>query len=113
MISIRQLLPAAILAATALFGASAVGTLATASAAPMEWDIEDYDHCMKGVNHDDPSEQLAWTRKCCLGSGGVWNDAMGKCQSPPMEAQQAGAPITRSPRNVPLHILEQNLTLAP
>lgn len=113
MTSIRQLLPAALFAATALFGASAVDSLATASAAPTEWDIGNYDECMKGVNYDDPSQQLAWTRKCCKSSGGVWNDAMGKCQSPPMDAQPAGAPITRSPRSVPLHILEQNLTLAP
>ena len=82
MTSLRQLLPAALLAATAAFGLSAVGSPATASAAPSEWDIESYDMCMD-TKIDDPSEKLAWTRKCCLDSGGVWNDTMGKCQSPP------------------------------
>ncbi|MDT5244052.1 MAG: hypothetical protein QOD36_1428, partial [Mycobacterium sp.] len=54
-----------------------------------------YDDCMKGVNYPDPSEQLAWTRKCCLDSGGVWNDSLGKCQSPPAQPGPRAAIATR------------------
>jgi hypothetical protein len=79
-------LSAAVIAAVTLAGI-AIGSTAIASAAP-EWDIERYDDCMKGVNHPDPSEQLAWTRKCCLDSGGVWNDSLGRCQSPPAQPAQ-------------------------
>ncbi len=104
MTSLRQLLPAALLAATALFGASAVDSLATASAAPTEWDIESYDDCMKGMDLDDPSEKIAWTRKCCIDSGGVWNDAMGKCQSPPKDAVASG---TRATPKAPVQVFEQ------
>lgn len=82
-------IPAALMVAAGTLAGSTFGSAAIASAAP-EWDIEHYDDCMKGTNYPDPSEQLAWTRKCCLDSGGVWNDSMGKCQSPP--AQQAHWP---------------------
>lgn len=103
MTSLRQLLPAALLAATAAFGLSAVGTLATASAAPTEWDIGLYDDCM-GLNPSgDPSEKIAWARKCCLDSGGVWNDAMGKCQSPPKDAVASG---TRATPKAPVQVFE-------
>lgn len=107
MTSLRQLLPAALLAATAAFGLSAVGPPATASATQMEWDIENYDICMD-KDIDDPSEKLAWTRKCCLGSGGVWNDTMGKCQSPPKDAS-----ATRWAGRIPVGVFTQDLTAAP
>jgi hypothetical protein len=86
-------LSAAVMAAAALAGI-AIGSTAIASAAT-EWDIERYDDCMKGVNKPDPSEQLAWTRKCCLDSGGVWNDSLGKCQSPPAQPGPRAAIATR------------------
>lgn len=107
MTSLRQLLPAVLLAATAAFELSAVGSPATASAAPSEWDIESYDLCMD-IKIDDPSEKLAWTRKCCLDSGGVWNDTMGKCQSPP-----ANASATRWAGRIPVGVFTQDLTAAP
>ena len=108
MTSLRQLLPAALVAATAAFGLSAVGSPVTASAAPMEWDIERYDVCMKFGSFDDPSEKIAWTRKCCRDSGGVWNDSLGKCQSPP-----ANAPATRWAGRIPVGVFTQDLTAAP
>jgi hypothetical protein len=86
-------LSAAVMAAAALAGI-AIGSTAIASAAT-EWDIERYDDCMKGVNKPDPSEQLAWTRKCCLDSGGVWNDSLGKCQSPPAQPTQGPGVLPR------------------
>jgi hypothetical protein len=86
---LRVRIPAALILAAGALAGSTFGLTAIASAAP-EWDIERYDDCMEAVNRPDPSEQLAWTRKCCLDSGGVWNDALGKCQSPP--AQQAQRP---------------------
>jgi hypothetical protein len=69
-------------AATALACSTFAGP-ATASAAPGEWDIERYDECIKNRPGGDPSEQIAWTRKCCLDSGGESNDSLGKCQAPP------------------------------
>lgn len=121
MTSLRQLLPAALLAATAAFGSAA-----TASAAPIEWDIERYDDCMNGNTSTDPSEKIAWTRKCCKDSGGVWNDAMGKCQSPPANPAQASGTkvITKAPvgvfervrpttAGVPGGVFGQTLTMAP
>jgi hypothetical protein len=89
----KTLAAALMLAAGALAGSTLLST-AVASAAP-EWDIERYDDCMKAVNIPDPSEQLAWTRKCCLDSGGVWNDSLGKCQSPPAESAQRPGVATR------------------
>jgi hypothetical protein len=91
---LRARIPAAVIVAAGTLAVVTFASTAVANAAP-EWDIEHYDDCMKGVNNPDPSEQLAWTRKCCLDSGGVWNDSMGKCQSPP--AQQAHWPgiVTR------------------
>jgi len=78
-----------IAAAVILAAGALAGTPAIASAVP-EWDIEHYDDCMRGKDLSDPSERIAWTKKCCLDSGGVWNDSLGKCQSPP--AQSATRP---------------------
>ena len=76
----------ALVAASAALAGGTLANTAIASAESREWDIERYDDCMSGFPSSDPSEKLAWTRKCCLDSGGVWNDAMGKCQSPPADA---------------------------
>jgi hypothetical protein len=81
------------LAATFLVVAGMLGSAAVANAVP-EWDIERYDDCMKGTDLDDPSEQLAWTRKCCLDSGGVWNESLGKCQAPPANSAQHPGRVT-------------------
>jgi hypothetical protein len=86
--------PKTLAAALILAAGATIGSTAIASAAP-EWDIERYDDCMKAVSIPDPSEQLAWTRKCCLDSGGVWNDSLGKCQSPPANAAQRPGVATR------------------
>ena len=53
---------------------------------------------LKNPPAGDPSEQIAWTRKCCLDSGGVWNDSLGKCQAPP--ATPAQAPPGRLPPGI-------------
>lgn len=87
-------IPAALIVAAGALAGGTFGSTAIANAVP-EWDIENYDDCMKGVKYDDPSEQLAWTRKCCLDSGGVWNDALGKCQSPPAQSAQRPGVATR------------------
>jgi hypothetical protein len=84
---LRFRIPAALIMAAGALAGGMFGSTANANAAP-EWDIEHYDDCMKGVNYPDPSEQLAWTRKCCLDSGGVWNDSLGQCQSPPAQPAQ-------------------------
>jgi hypothetical protein len=91
---LRGLIPAALIVAAGALAGGAIGSTAIASAAP-EWDIERYDLCMNGVNKPDSSEQLAWTRKCWLDSGGVWNDSLGKCQSPPAQPAQRPAIVTR------------------
>ncbi|MDX1883184.1 hypothetical protein [Mycolicibacterium sp. 120270] len=108
MTSLRQLVPAVLLAATAGLGLSAIASPVTASAVPGEWDIERYDNCLN-PDIEDPSEQLAWTRKCCRDSGGVWNEALGKCQAPPAEP----AKVTRWPGKIPLGVFTQDLTAAP
>ena len=91
---LRVRIPAALVVAAGTLTGGTFGSTAVANAAP-EWDIERYDDCMKGGNYPDPSEQLAWTRKCCLDSGGVWNDSLGKCQSPPAQPAQRPAIATR------------------
>jgi hypothetical protein len=84
-------------AAALMLAAVAVATVGSSAiaAAASEWDIERYDDCMKVMQFPDPSEQLAWTRKCCLDSGGVWNDSLGKCQSPPAQSAQRPSLATR------------------
>jgi hypothetical protein len=92
--NLRVRIPAALIVAAGALAGSTFGATAIASAAP-EWDIERYDDCMKGMNIPDPSEQIAWTRKCCLDSGGVWNDSLGKCQSPPAQPAQGSGVAPR------------------
>jgi hypothetical protein len=107
MTSLRQLASATLIGAAVTLGWAGFGTVATASAEQREWDIESYDICMR-VKTDDPSEQIAWNRKCCADSGGQWNPAMGKCQSPP-----ANASATRWPWRIPVGVFSQDLTPAP
>jgi hypothetical protein len=91
---LRVRIPAALIVAAGTLAGGMFGSTAVANAAP-EWDIEHYDDCMRNGNYPDPSEQLAWTRKCCLDSGGVWNDSLGKCQSPPAQPARRPAIVTR------------------
>jgi hypothetical protein len=108
--SMRALLPAALITATAAFGLSALADPATASAlpdTPGEWDIAAYDQCVNsGENQlpDKPNAQEDHLHYCCINSGGVWNAAQKKCQAPP--AKPAEAPVTRVPGRVPTQVLE-------
>lgn len=89
---LRRLVPAALLAAAAVLGGSAVGDPATACAAPGEWDIGDYDSCMRAVHerkHKTSQEAVDDFRFCCDRSGGVWNAAEEICQAPPAEPADA------------------------
>ncbi|PEG36358.1 hypothetical protein CQY20_19185 [Mycolicibacterium agri] len=90
--------------AAAASGLSGAASIATASAAPIEWDIETYDDCLKANTTTDPSEQIAWSRKCCKDSGGVWNDTLAKCQSPPANPAQASP--SKVVTKVPVQVLE-------
>jgi hypothetical protein len=105
---LRQLLPVALFAATAAFGGNTLAVPATASAAQSVWDIEKYDDCMDLIdNFDDPSQRLAWTKRCCAESGGEWNDSLGKCQAP------AGSGPGQGPGSLPLGAATPTLEVAP
>lgn len=93
-------------ASVAAFAASAVALAfpAMASAAEREWDIGAYDQCLtdgngKGQTYDEMTKHRA---KCCVSSGGVWNAAENKCQSPPKEER---ANITQQD-DLPTYTLE-------
>jgi hypothetical protein len=45
----RRLLPGALIAATTVLGGSALADPATACAAPREWDIGEWDKCVRRV----------------------------------------------------------------
>ena len=94
MTSTSKRIGAAVILAAGLLAGATLGSTAIAGAVP-EWDIERYDDCMRAHEVPDPSEQLAWTKKCCLDSGGVWNDSLGKCQSPPAQSARRPALETR------------------
>jgi hypothetical protein len=108
--SIRRILPAALIAATAAFGLNALADPASASAlpdTPGEWDIGAYDQCVNaGENQlpDKPNAQEDHLQYCCINSGGVWNASLKKCQAPPAEPAQG--PATRVPGRLPVHTLE-------
>jgi hypothetical protein len=107
----RRLVPAALLAAGAILGGSAVGDLAVAGAAP-EWDIGRYDECLDQWygywqrGEVTAAQYQAGIELCCINSGGVWKKTgtQGSCQSPPANA--AG-------RTVPPGVIAQTLTPAP
>ena len=88
---LRRLLPAALLAAIAALGGSALANPAAACAAPNtgEWDIGAYDRCV-GTNppkdFDKFIDHMHW---CCINSGGEWNAAKKDCQAPPAKPAQA------------------------
>ena len=56
---------------------------------------------------DDPSQRLAWTKRCCAESGGEWNDPLGKCQAP------AGSGPGQGPGSLPLGAATPTLEVAP
>jgi hypothetical protein len=81
----------------------AIGSAALANA---EWDIEEYDNCMRW----SPNHVV-----CCLDSGGVWtgpNAGEGKCVAPPPEAQSGRTPKPL-PSEVPDQVLEPASPSAP
>jgi hypothetical protein len=86
---VRRLIPAVLLAATAGLGGSAVVSPGTASGEPNsgEWDIEEYDRCMRGVDWEIVSgkftdEQISrHIASCCTETGGVL-DGTGGCVAP-------------------------------
>ncbi len=109
----RRLQPAILVAATGVVLVSLFGNLATASGGPREWDIEWFDTCIKTyVKSDDPSERTAQIRKCCLDSGGDWNDSLGQCVAPPCgsdcgSAEGSGwAPPGGWPDKLPTHTFQ-------
>ncbi|WP_123025338.1 hypothetical protein [Mycolicibacterium stellerae] len=88
---------------------------ATSSAAPREWDIGEYDSCIKkvadrnaaGITND--AQMLDEAKHCCAMSGGEWDihaaGPAGKCVAPPKE--QAG------PRTLPSGAPVQTFQPAP
>ncbi|OBB74052.1 hypothetical protein [Mycobacterium sp. 852014-52144_SCH5372336] len=73
-------------AATAVAALAALATATNASAVP-EWDIGAYDQCWNsGIGQGFTQEEFdEHVHHCCVNSGGVWNAALEKCQSPPAE----------------------------
>ncbi len=72
----RQALPAALIAATAVLGATAFGGPGVAGAAP-EWDIGEYDKCVAQADTDLINGKISGAvheervRNCCPETGGV------------------------------------------
>ena len=109
---LRLLLPAALIAATAALGGSAIGDPATACAAPKEWDIDSYDRCFEDAYADFLDNRISKARyqervqNCCTDSGGQWkpgagfpgNNEGGDCFAPPLNPAQA--PGSRIPPGV-------------
>ena len=88
---LRRLVPATLIAAAATLGGSAVGDPAVACVAPIlnESGISGNTTCAysKGTQAAMRRISLSCTRKCCLGSGGVWNGT--ECVAPPATPAQA------------------------
>jgi hypothetical protein len=78
----------------ATVGGSAIGNPAIACAEPNsgEWDIEEYDRCMRGVDWEISSGKFSdeviarHIASCCTETGGVL-DGTGGCVAPPAGAQ--------------------------
>jgi hypothetical protein len=100
----RRLLPAALLAAAASLGGSAVAGSPIAHAAPNtggEWDIGAYDQCLAGLIGKglDKEERLNQEALCCINSGGQWSAAREKCEAPPAEPAEgpSSRPLPQGP----------------
>ncbi|MGZ5379701.1 MAG: hypothetical protein ACXWZR_13605 [Mycobacterium sp.] len=96
-------------------GACALGDLGIANAAA-EWDIGEYDECLKG----DVIRGKLEEQHCCDMSGGVWNGDAQKCVAPPRDAQgrtvREGLPthtLTPVPATAPPGGIIQTFTPAP
>ena len=82
-----------ITAAATLGAVAALATATNANAVP-EWDIGAYDQCWNsGIGRGFTQEEFdEHVHHCCVNSGGVWNAALKKCQSPPAEAKVSRLP---------------------
>lgn len=95
---LRRLVPAALLAAAATVGGSAIGEPATACAVPGEWDIGQYDTCVHDAETRFARGEIdGWTLRdelqaCCTLSGGILNTSTGNCSAPPAAEGQPGLP---------------------
>jgi hypothetical protein len=109
---LRRLLPAALIAATAVLGASAVGDPSIAGAAP-EWDFAEYEICADKAlaNYQNgiiTFQQYHQTVKdCCVVTSGIWSETQG-CVAPP-----ANAPGRTIPPGRPIQTLTPDLPFAP
>jgi hypothetical protein len=103
---LRRLAPAALLAATAVLGGSAIGDPPTACAAPKELDIGQYDKCTDQVDKDVVNELIEWEEleaeyaKCCANAGGTWNKSRKSCDAPAAAESQPGRPGVAPPPGV-------------
>lgn len=115
-VKLRRILPAGLLAATAIFGGSAIGDPASACAAPPEWDIGAFDQCLnsglgKGMSDEEWESHYTW---CCLKSGGqcakpIAGSGKCRCVAPPAEPAEAGpgwVPPGGMPGTVPTHTVQ-------
>ena len=95
---LRLLLPAALIAAAATLGGSAVGDPATACAGPKEWDSAAHDACLKQAYDDWQADKInkktygELAHGCCILSGGKWTPdssyaAGGYCGPKALETQ--------------------------
>ena len=75
---LRQIVPAALIAAAAALGGTALGDLATASALPSKEVADKWTKCVNqipdnggpGPNHPDNAKY----KKCCVDAGGTWTE---------------------------------------
>lgn len=109
----RRLVCAASIAAAATIGGTAFGDLAVASAEPREWDIANYDECVRKVNAAEWKGEISAAsgtqlrRECCTRWGGIaapTPEGGFQCVAPPKEA--AG-------RTIPPGVITNDLTPAP
>lgn len=102
-----RLVPAALLAAAATLGGSAVAAPAIAYAEPQEFDVGAYDQCITWAENlylkgaIDATTRDGMYRGCCTGSGGVVKNDV--------ECKAANAPG----RTIPPGVIKQTLTPAP
>jgi hypothetical protein len=112
---LRRLLPAALIAATAVLGASAFGDPGIAGAAPKEWDIGAYDDCVRAADllfvegKINSATHLELTNGCCVTSGGV----LGPPPANVCSAPAANAPGRTIPPGRPIQTLTPDLPFAP
>lgn len=105
--SLRRLALATLLAGAATLGVSAFGEPAAACAAPLEWDVADYDSCVATWLGEYQTGDFTFqdyhdaVKGCCLNSGGVLSETQG-CVAPVSDqAQEAERPPAPSGQPAP------------